>query len=167
MLFSRFEQRIDEIEKKQEETKELKVPNEESKDLSQQVQAIELNGIRSVITKQEICLNDLNLRLSNFESVINKLDPNNIRALIRDIAELLMQEERKGVNATMDSLKGTEKRNEHLMSMLKEELRIMDERFTQDIERKLEKSDLYLTKTQLQRKVIQVVPIVTHVRATY
>ena len=166
-MFSRFEQRIDEIEKKQEETKELKVPNEESKDLSQQVQAIELNGIRSVITKQEICLNDLNLRLSNFESVINKLDPNNIRALIRDIAELLMQEERKGVNATMDSLKGTEKRNEHLMSMLKEELRIMDERFTQDIERKLEKSDLYLTKTQLQRKVIQVVPIVTHVRATY
>jgi hypothetical protein len=128
-------------------------PEEEVKSL--QLQGPELNTFRGIIAKQEVFINDIALRLTELESHMSKLKPNNIRAFIRDIAELVMQEQSKGVVETVDTLKGAEKRNEHLVTMLKEELKILDERFKQDIEKKIECSDLFLTKTQLQRKVIQ------------
>ena len=84
---------------------------------------------------------------------MNKLEPNNIRALIKDIAELIMHEETKGVVATVDTLKGSERKNERLMNLLRDELKIMDEKFSKNINKKIEKSDLFQAKNQLQRKV--------------
>jgi hypothetical protein len=163
LLLFHLDQRIEVLEKNSmkhtlpqeaEEKKEGEGNEKESKDMVQQAQVIELNGIRNVISRQEIRINDVNIRLTELEYMVNKLEPNNIRALIKDIAELIMHEETREVTATVDSLKGTEKRNEHLMNMLKEELKIMDERFKQDIEKKIERDDLFLTKAQLQKKVI-------------
>lgn len=153
LFFSRLEKRVDNIESNLEKSKRSEQHEEESKSSRGAVQGAEVNGIRSVVARQEIHLNDVALRLSELESSMSKLEPNNIRALIRDIAELVMQEKTKGVAETMDDLKGSEKRNELLVNMLKEELKIMDERFKQDIEKKIEKSDLNVTKSQLQRKV--------------
>jgi len=154
LLLSRFDQRIELLEKNSlEEKKESERGKKENKDMEQQVQATELNGIRNVISRQEIRINDVSMRLVELESTINKLEPNNIRALIKDIAELVMHKETREVTATVDSLIGTEKKNEQLMNTLKEELKIMDERFKQDIEKKIERNDLFLTKTQLHRKV--------------
>lgn len=151
LLLSRLDERIETLEKAAEKEEGRR---EERKEKAEQVQGGDLAGVRSVVARQEIRINDVNLRLAELESSMNKLEPNNIRALIRDIAELVMHEETREVTATVDSLRGTEKRNEHLMNMLKEELKIMDERFKQDIEKKIERNDLFLTKAQLQRKVV-------------
>lgn len=152
LLFARLDQRVAEVEKGLERRGQTE-GQEELKSLQNQLQAPDVNSVRGAIARQEVLINDVALRLSELESSMNKLEPNNIRALIRDIAELVMQEQSKGVVETVDDLKGAEKRNEHLVALLKEELKIMDERFKLDIERKIERSDLFLTKTQLQRKV--------------
>jgi len=110
-------------------------------------------GVKGMIAKQDMVLNEMNLRLTDLESNMHKLEPNNIRALIRDIAELILHEETKEVAATVDALKGNEKRNETLVELLKNELKVLDERFKVDIEKKIEKKDLYVAKSQLQRKV--------------
>ena len=156
---SHMEQRIERLEEHLGEL--MKNGNkEESKETMGQLQMPDANGVRNMMTRHEACINDMILRLSELESSIGKLEPNNIRALIKDIAELVMEEQTRGVNQTVDSLKGTEKKNEYLVNMLKEELKIMDERFKQDIEKKIERSDLYLTKTQLQRKVFYLLILV-------
>ena len=156
---SRMEQRVERLEEHLDEL--MKNGNkEESKETMGQLQMPDANGVRNMMTRHEACINDMILRLSELESSIGKLEPNNIRALIKDIAELVMEEQTRGVNQTVDSLKGTEKKNEYLVNMLKEELKIMDERFKQDIEKKIERSDLYLTKTQLQRKVFYLLILV-------
>jgi len=150
LLFARLDQKVGELEKNLGENKQIE---EEAK--SPRTQGLEMNSFRGTMAKQEVYINDIALRLSELESNMNKLEPNNIRALIRDIAELVMQEQSKGVAETVDNLKGVGKRNEYLVATLKEELKILDERFKQDIERKIERNDLFLTKTQLQRKVIE------------
>jgi hypothetical protein len=110
-------------------------------------------NVKGLLTKHEMALNEVNLRLSDLEGGMQKLDPNSIRALIKDISELVMQEERKEVSAEMSNIKGSQKHSAQLVDVLKEELKRMDERFKEDIEKKIEKKDLYTAKTQLRRRV--------------
>ncbi len=116
-------------------------------------QHAEPNGLRGLITKQEMYINDINLRLTDLENGMHKLEPNNIRALIRDIAELALHKETQEVVAAMDSIKGSQKHHGMLVEQLKEELKSMDDRFKQDIDKKIERHDLYTTKNQLRHKV--------------
>ena len=110
--------------------------------------------MKGALARHELILNDLNLRLSVLETGMQKIEPNNMRALFRDIAELVMQEEKKEVSAVVDGLKGSQQRHTQLVEGLKQNLKELDERFKSDIDRKIEKKDLNTAKNQLRRKVI-------------
>ena len=86
------------------------------------------------------------------EKGMQKIEPNNMRGLFRDIAELVMQEEKKEVTAVVDTLKGSQMRHAQLVDALKEKLKDMDEQFKQDIDKKIERKDFTTTKNQLRRK---------------
>lgn len=110
-------------------------------------------GFKGILSRHEMIINDLNLRISELEGGMQKIEPNSIRTLIKDIAEIVMQEEKKEVTAAMDDIKGHQKHHAQLVETLRENLKVMDEKFTQDIDKKIEKKDLYTTKNQLRRKV--------------
>ncbi len=110
-------------------------------------------GIRGMMAKHDMQLNEVNLRVADLENGMRKLEPNSMHALIKGIAELVMQEQKKEVSEEMNTLKGSQRRNVQLVEMLKDELTQMDGRFKQGIEKKLERKDLYLAKNQLRRKV--------------
>ncbi len=114
-------------------------------------------GLKALLAKEELVINELSLRLSEVESSLSKIEPNNIRALIRNIAELVTREEKKEVTAEMDTLKGSQRHHDQLQVQLREELKLMDERFRQDIQRKIEKKELFNTKNQLRRRVLYLV----------
>jgi len=113
----------------------------------------ESNSLKGMLAKQEMEINEITLRLTEAENTIQKFDPNNLRALIKDIAELLLREGQKDVYAEMGTIKDTQKHYSQTAEMLKDELRIMDEKFKQDIENKIEKKELLYTKLQIRRKL--------------
>ena len=106
-------------------------PNLSTIEKQSPVQRQEVAGMKGVVAKHEMILNDVSLRISELENGMRKLEPNSIRTLIKDISELVMQEEKKEVSEEMNSLKGNQKRNIQLVEVLKEELKQMDERFRQ------------------------------------
>eukprot|EP01022_Parablepharisma_sp_SALTPOND_P036610 TRINITY_DN999_c0_g1_i17.p1 TRINITY_DN999_c0_g1~~TRINITY_DN999_c0_g1_i17.p1 ORF type:complete len:561 (-),score=74.11 TRINITY_DN999_c0_g1_i17:573-2255(-) len=108
---------------------------------------------RAVLAKHDLLINDLNLRITDLESAAQRLEPNNIRALITNISELVLRDEKREVDAAMDSLKGSQRQYSDIVEVLREELTKLDEKFKQDINKKLEKKDLCIAKTQLRRKV--------------
>ncbi len=111
------------------------------------------SGLKGVLARHEMSLNDLNLRISEVENGMQKIEPNNMRALIRDIAELVMQEEKREVSAAMDGIKGSQQRHVQLVETLKSNLKELNDRFTNDIDRKIERKDFNITKNQLRRKL--------------
>lgn len=111
------------------------------------------SNIRSKLARQDSTLSELNFRLGDLESLVNSIDPRNLHAIIRGIAELVIHEESQNVVLTIDSMRNKEKRNDQLVSILKEELKIMDDRLTQDVSRRSEKRDLYLAKSQINKRV--------------
>ena len=114
-------------------------------------------GPRSILSKHEMFLNDLNMRLSDIELSINRMDPTHMRSIIKDIADLIIQEKTIEMSATVDGIKRVHTRDTQIMDSLKESLKELDEKFKVDIDRKVEVKDLKLTKNQLRRRVIALV----------
>jgi len=112
------------------------------------------SGIKGMVSKHEYLINDMTLRVSEIENNMRQIDPGAMRVLIKDIAELVIQQEKKEVDEEMNSIKGSQKRSSQLVDLLKDELKNMDERFQRGIENKIEKKDLTETKNQLRRKVL-------------
>eukprot|EP00831_Metopus_contortus_P066759 TRINITY_DN59556_c0_g1_i2.p1 TRINITY_DN59556_c0_g1~~TRINITY_DN59556_c0_g1_i2.p1 ORF type:complete len:245 (+),score=10.63 TRINITY_DN59556_c0_g1_i2:50-736(+) len=100
-------------------------------------------------------LNDFNIRLSEIETDLHKIGTNNIRGIIKDIAELVIQEEKKEVTAVVDTLKGSQLRHIQLVDSLKDKLQEMNERLTLDMDKKIEKKDLATTKNQLRHRLME------------
>ena len=124
------------------------------------------NDLKELLSKHECVLNDLTFRISEVETGMKELDPESIRTLIRNIAVLIIQEEKQEVNAEMDDIKGSQRKNFQLVDLLKEELKNLDERLQKDIERKIERKDLNDTKSQLRRKVYYILKLVKRTRET-
>lgn len=174
LMIFQCDQRIDELEKRLAEMQELasaellegaqrneldealkpdKVAGTPGISDSEQKKPAEGTGLKGVLARHEMFFNDVNLRIQELESNMQKIEPNSMRALIKDIAELVMQEEKKEVVAAVDNLKGSNMRHAQLVDTLRQNLQNLDERFTSDIERKVEIKELNNTKNQLRRKV--------------
>ena len=172
LMIFRLEQKIDEIEQRLDselhgEVNEEELGKKEAINLDALVRSptstnplspLSTNknesGLRGALARQEWTVNDINLRLGAVVGSQKKIDPDNIRNIIREIAELTMQRGKEEVTAEMDTLKGSQKHYGQLTETLKNELKIMDEKFKQDIDKKSEKKELYNTKTQLRKRVL-------------
>lgn len=110
-------------------------------------------GIRGIVTKHEMALNNMNLRIADVEAGLQKLEPNAVKAIIKEISGVLIGEEKKGVNQEMTTIKVSQKLNTQIVEVLKDEIKAMDEKLHKGIENKIEKRDLLLAKNQLRRRV--------------
>jgi hypothetical protein len=111
-------------------------------------------SFKGLLVRQDNITNDLSLRLNSLETEMQKIEPNNIRSLFKDMAELVIEKQKKDVTAEMDNLKGSQLSNAQVVDKLKEQLKIMDEKFEKDIEGKIEKKDLTNCKNQLRRQLV-------------
>ena len=110
-------------------------------------------GLSKVSLRFDALLNDINARISDLEFDIKKISPDNMHSLIRDIAEIVIQKETRQVVEDVDGLKGNFQRDFELVDSLKKRLKELDERFSIDIDKKVEIKDLKLAKNQLRRRV--------------
>ncbi len=108
---------------------------------------------RAAIARYEMMINELNLRVAGLESGAQRLEPGNVRALISGIAELLLRDEKKEVEAAVDNMKGRQREYAEIVDSLRLELQKMDERFKQDIKKRVERKDLCEAKNHFRRKV--------------
>ena len=127
--------------------------------ISRQNSQIKIN-----VTKYEYMINDLTFRVSELENSMKRIDPEEIQKLIRNIAEFMINEERKEVSEEMSNIKGSQSKNGQLVDMLQEELKQMDRKLKKDIEKKIEKRDLDVTKMQIRRKVYNLLNVVARTR---
>ena len=81
------------------------------------------------------------------------IGPKEIKELGHNIANRMLEQEKKEVGEEMNNIKGSQEKNLKLVDSLKEELENMDERLKKNIERKIERKDLNDAKIQLRRKV--------------
>ena len=59
----------------------------------------EIKGsLKSILTKHELTMNNFNIRIAEVESYMQRLMPDSIRNLIKNIAEVIIDEEKKEVN---------------------------------------------------------------------
>jgi len=113
-----------------------------------------LNAEKATLAKHDLLLNDLNLRLNTIEEGAQRLEPNNIKNLIMSIADLVLRNERKEVESAFDTIKGKQKQYGDVVDVLKEELIKLNEKFKQDIDKKISRKDLSIAKNQIRRKVL-------------
>ena len=109
--------------------------------------------LKIALTKQELAMNEICLRLTETEANIRKIDPNSIKEMINDIAQIIIHDKAKEVSEKMDNIKGSQLSSEKAAESLKEEIMKMDERFKKDIENKIEKKDLNTTKAKLEKRL--------------
>ena len=110
-------------------------------------------GVKGLLTRHEFSINDINIRINEMENGMKELAPTSIRILIRNIAELVMREEKREVNEEMSNIKGSQEKHSQLVDLLKEELKTIDEKLQHDMEKKIERKDLADAKNQLRRRV--------------
>ena len=109
---------------------------------------------KTALTQFEFLLGDLNTRLIEIENTIQKLEPDSIQMLVRNITELVLHDQKRIVDKEMNTIKGSQAKNGKLVDMLQQELTKIDEKFKKDIDKKIEKKDLDVTKNQLRQKVL-------------
>ena len=169
ILYFQMEQRVNDLEKRLDEFHEMPLetmglmPDEpnQMKEGSQIKEPLtipkgrqsEISEMKSIIMKYEMYLNDANIRISELEAGMKKIDPNHLRMIIQDVAELAMKKQTIEVNTTVDGLKENRMRDIQLIEGLKQNLKEMNNRFMIDIERKVEVKDLKITKNQLRKRV--------------
>lgn len=142
-------------EEKQNEIKSItKTDNKPTENQPKPLRFAKSGVDKSTVDKHEYLLNDLNIKMSQLEANLFKLEPNNIKELITGIAALLLKDEKKDISAEMNKIKGSQRQHRDLVDGLQEELKKLNERFTQDIGKKIEKRDLYIAKNQLRKQVL-------------
>ena len=109
---------LDEWEKSSAAAKGVSTPRENTQR--------KLITIKSIMLKHEAFYNDFNLRVSNLESTYRRLDPNNMRNIIKGIAEIVMQEKSMQMRSTVDILKSTHSKDIKSINELKNNLNEMD-----------------------------------------
>ena len=125
------------------------LPNEAEK-----IKPRQETGIKGILSRHEFAINEVNMRLVELKNAIRGIGPNEIRTHIQNIAEIIMKEEKKEVVAEMTDIKGTQQKSGQIVTLLKEELKSIDERLKKDIDKKIERKDLNSTKNQLRKQVI-------------
>jgi len=108
--------------------------------------------LKNMLTKYDSAINELTAKMCDMEGSMAIIEPENMNKLIKNIAELVVQSEKKPVLAAVDDIKGSQMKNAQLVESIKEEIKEMDERIMRNIKQKIEKKDLYTAKIQLQRK---------------
>lgn len=109
--------------------------------------------VRNALVKHDVQLSDVNDRVSELENAVGKIDPNRLRVIIQDIAELAMKKQAIEINSTVDNMKEKHTRDEQLIESLRQNIKEMNERFKSDIGSKVEFKDLRQAKNQLRRRV--------------
>ena len=168
LLYFQLEQRINDVEKYINDTqidiiREMEDPKQvdqdypkpkEEKDKSKIKAKEDVNEhMKNTIMKYEMYINDMSMRISELENGMKKLDPNHLRLIIQDIAELAMKKQKVEINETVDGLRETRMRDIQLIETLKQNLKDMNNRFSSDIDKMVEAKDLKVAKNQLRRRV--------------
>lgn len=153
ILEERMKEKDPEKIQEPEQESEQEMSKEETKEVVQVQDRLSIMLPRKSISKNESALNDVYMRITNLEDALEKLNINNIKTLIKNIAELLIYEEKKEVSYQMSNLKGSQRSHSNIIEVLKEELKIMDAQFKRDINKKIEKQELTSTKLKLERKL--------------
>ena len=128
-------------------------PVDSSKQGDKSQQPKQEGGVRGALSRHEFAINEINLRTIELENSIKNFEPGAIQNLVRSIAELVMNEEKREVDAKMSLIKGSQQKNGQVVTSLQEELKLIDERLQKNIEKKIERKDLNDTKIQLRRQV--------------
>ncbi len=130
---------------------EIRRMDSEGQETPSALKAIE--AVKALLARHEVSLNEINVRVVDVENTLQSVEPEKMSQLIKRIAELVMQSEKKEVAAAVDDIKGSQMHHAQLVDSIQEEIKLMDERIMQTIKKKIERKELYSTKYQLQKKV--------------